>query len=407
MELIHRKEIAMSKVKSKNIKRKGIFIVIRIIGILLLLVTFSSYLLIRGYIDKINIIDTQSNAYASNSLTKPLFQAVVETAEEIEQNPYGEYWIRDQTGEEVCAEQTEATGDSLEEEIKTLEDRIEINLADQAQSKEVDQDVINILFIGSDTREAGDIGRSDAIILISISKRNKTITATSILRDIYLQIPGCGKNRINTAYAYGGADLLMETVEQNFKIPVDRFVSVDFFSFIDIVDAIGGVTLPVTEAEIPVINFYIEEINKLSGEEADQDQLHKEGLLLLNGKQALGYSRNRYVGNADFERTNRQRQVLEQIYLAIKDSNLLELNQLLNIILPGVTTNLTEGELFAFILSLPIYKDYELKQFRIPMKDTYTDMRIQGKQVLGIDFEKNIDALWTKIYGAVINEGQQ
>jgi LCP family protein required for cell wall assembly len=288
---------------------------------------------------------------------------------------------------------------SQQDEILTFEENIRINMESNQTPIMQDKDVFNILLIGSDTRKVGGNGRSDAMIVISINKKTKEIIATSLLRDIYLHIPGKSNNRINAAYALGGADLLMDTVEENFKLQIDRYISVDFFAFIDIVDAIGGVTLEVSEKDIPVINGYIEEINTLTGQEITKDQLTEEGTYLLNGKQTLGYVRNRYVGNSDFERTNRQRKVLEKIFEGVKGLNLLELNKLMNTLLPQVTTNLTQGEIFSLILSVPSFAKYDLKQWRIPIDGSYTGVRIKGMSVLGIDFEKNIKEIQRKIYG--------
>lgn len=190
----------------------------------------------------------------------------------------------------------------------------------------------------------------------------------------------------------------MDTIEQNFKLEVNRYASVDFFAFIDIVDAIGGVTLDVSEKEIPVINNYVSEINRLNGEEESLDNLTEPGTLLLNGKQALGYARNRYIGNNDFERTARQRRVLEQVFLKTKDLGLLELSSLMNKLLPQVTTNLTQGEIFSMILSLPSYAKYDLQQWSIPVNGSYSNLRIEGMAVLGIDFERNIGELQRRIY---------
>lgn len=289
--------------------------------------------------------------------------------------------------------------DSPEDEIISIEEEIRNNMEANQTPFMQDEDVFNLLLIGSDTRKSGGGGRSDAIILVSINKKAKTITATSILRDIYLQIPGKSNNRINAAYASGGADLLMDTIEQNLRLNVDRYASVDFFGFIDIVDAVGGVTIDVTEKELPVMNNCVAEINKLTNQEEALDQLKESGTLLLNGKQALGYARNRYVGNNDFERTARQRRVLEQVFLKVKDIGILELNNLMNKLLPQVTTNLTQGEIFSMILSLPSYANYDQQQWSVPVSGSYSNMRIRGMAVLGIDFDKNIREIQKRIYG--------
>ena len=216
-----------------------------------------------------------------------------------------------------------------------------------------------------------------------------------------MEIPGHGNNRINAAYAYGGADLLVETVEKNFKIQIDRYASVDFFVFMDIVDQMGGVELEISDEEFLVANAYINELNELLDEPYGTDWLPGGGLHHLNGKQALGYSRIRYVGDADFERTGRQRAVLEQIFNKVKNYNLIELNNLLNIILPEVTTDLTEGETITLALGMNAYKKYDLKQYRLPYDGTWRDMRIKGMAVLGIDFEENVRNLKRDLYAGI------
>ena len=118
--------------------------------------------------------------------------------------------------------------------------------------------VTNILLIGNDSRTAGEDGRSDAMILLSISDKTKTIHMTSLLRDMYVDIPGHDGNRLNAAYSFGGAELLMETVEANLDVEVNRFVQVNFQAFADVVDAVGGVDLEVTNEEVLLINGYLE-----------------------------------------------------------------------------------------------------------------------------------------------------
>jgi anionic cell wall polymer biosynthesis LytR-Cps2A-Psr (LCP) family protein len=121
-------------------------------------------------------------------------------------------------------------------------------------------------------------------------------------------------------------------------------------------------------------------------------------LLLLSGKQTLGYSRNRYVGNCDFDRTARQRRVLEQIFEKVKTLNIMQIKGLLDKLLPQITTNLSEEEIFTLVLSLPAMTNYQIEQWSIPMDKTYTPMRIRGMAVLGIDFDANINELYKKVY---------
>lgn len=297
-------------------------------------------------------------------------------------------------GEEAKTDSSDA---SSARQVASAEEAIRKNMEDKSTPVLSDKNVTNILLIGMDNRVKGESARSDAMILVSINKKARSITATSLLRDIYLQIPGKNNNRLNAACAYGGPALLMDTIEQNFKVSVDRYVSVDFYVFMDIIDAVGGVTVDVTREELTVINDYIAELNKLRGEQAGSDYLTEPGEFKLNGKQALAYARIRYIGT-DFERTARQRRVLNEAFQKVKKLNLIQLNSLLNKILPQVTTNLTEGEIFSMILSLPKYTGYEIKQCRIPVDNSYELMRIRGMDVITLDFNKNIKALKEEIY---------
>lgn len=354
--------------KSNSKWKKLLLLILFAIGLLVLIV----YLLVHSYISKMNI----------SSLQNTNTQAEVEDIDLSED-----------------AGSTEP--DSPANEIENAENVIRKNMEANSTTILSDKNVFNILLIGTDARTKGENSRSDAMILVSINKKNKTIIATSLLRDIYLQIPGKNNNRLNAACAFGGPELLMDTIEQNFKVAVDRYVSVDFYVFMDIVDAVGGVTVNVTKEEIPIINDYIAELNRLQGEENGVDYLTSPGELKLNGKQALGYARNRYIGT-DFERTARQRRVLEQAFDKVKKLNLLELNKLLNQLLPEITTDLSEGDIFSLILSLPKYTGYEVNQWSIPVDNSYQFMRIRGMEVITLDFNRNIEALRAKIYDETV-----
>ncbi len=364
-------------------KRKLIVLtLLMMIAVLLAAVFF----VIHSYINKMNILPASSDLNGKQGIA--LVQPKDGTSD------------TDTVSENIKANSEENTGlpDSSQEQIDAMEEKIRANMEKDSTSIAYNKDVLNILLIGSDTREAGGPGRSDTMLLISINKKSKKLVVTSLLRDIYLEIPGKNNNRLNAAYAFGGADLLLSTIEQNFRIKVERYASIDFYAFIDIIDAVGGLTLEVTKKDIPVINGYIEEINQLTGQEKEKDYLTDPGTLLLNGKQTLGFVRNRYVGNSDFDRTARQREALSQIFEKIKKLNLIKMKELLDVILPQVTTNLSEGELFSLILSAPMYTTYDLQQWSIPEPNTYQSMRIRGMAVLGIDFDKNIAALHKKVY---------
>ena len=294
---------------------------------------------------------------------------------------------------------TTTSSNSPQSDVNSLESQIEANLKNQSTPIAYDKDVFNILLIGTDTRTGTGPCRSDSMIILSINKKSDKIVMTSILRDIYVSIPGEQDNRINAAYSYGGPDLLIKTIEDNFKIKIDRYISINFMSFIDVIDELGGVTIDVSDAELPVLNNYIKEINGLKGLPSNDGFLLNSGNnLKLTGKQALGYARIRYVGT-DFARTQRQRTILEQVFTKIKSQNIIEQNQILNMFLPDVTTNLSKGELFSFLLDSVSLSKYPVEENTIPVEGSYKDMVVRSMDVLGIDFDENINELQSKIYG--------
>ena len=353
------------------VKRKKIFLIV--IAVVLALV-LAVYGYVDGMLSKINYSDGTSTLSAGPTSTD------------------------DQTFEALDTEPD--VQDSLPEEISEAERRITEYLQENSSEITYDENVLNVLLIGCDSRSNENTGRSDSMILVSINKKTEKIVLTSIMRDIYTSIPGYGNNRLNAAFAYGGASLLMDTIEESFQIEVSKFVGINFYSFIDVVETLGGVTISVSEEELPVLNSYVREINRLEGLPSDNGLLQQGGEdLLLTGKQALGYCRIRYVGNADYERTERQRKVLTQIFEKAKSLNMIELNDLLTILLPNVTTNLDKSELYALLLSAPALSQYELEEDRIPIDGSYRGLIIRKMSVLSIDFQINAEEMHQRIYG--------
>ena len=261
-----------------------------------------------------------------------------------------------------------------------------------------EQGVTNLLLIGTDERHSGDTERSDTMIVLSINPKKHKIVMTSILRDSYVEIPGYGAHRLNAAYQYGGAALLIQTIEQNFKLAIDSYAKVDFYSFVDIVDAVGGVVIDVDEGERNYVNGYLNEINALLGAAEGDGYLTETGPQLLNGKQALSYARIRYIGT-DFQRTERQREILQGVMANAKNIRPKSLLILLDQVLPQITTNVKEHRMTMMILTSIFYMGYEVEQNRVPMDGTWWDEMVNGQEVLGIDFEANIHGIRERIYG--------
>ena len=260
--------------------------------------------------------------------------------------------------------------------------------------------VTNILLIGSDSRTDGDEGRSDAMILLSISKNTKTIQMISLLRDMYVEIPGHDGNRLNAAYAFGGPELLMETVSLNLGIEVHHYVVVNFQAFANLVDAVGGVELDLTNEEVQWVNAYLNEYNLLRDMPIDTDYLDTSasGTMLLNGPQALAFSRNRYIGT-DFGRTERQRKVLAAVIKKLPFAAITNLNGLVDGLFPNLTTNLTKSECLLLSLDAGKLVTYDLVQSSVPRSGTYSNANIRGMAVLQVDFEANKNYIEQQIYG--------
>lgn len=355
-----------------------------LIGVVIFLVV-----LLAGVGLFINYLLDLINYQAANSD----YFATVSTAEELPEETAENSYL-EQLDEEDKKDEMEATASELEQ----WNDHIEDVTSDRSSyAIPISEDVYNILLIGSDTRESGEVGRSDAMILVSINQKTQTIYLTSFLRDCYVSIPGYGNTKLNHAFAYGGPDLLEKTLEQNFKVHVDRYVAVDFFSFMDVIDILGGVYINVSEEEQKVTNNYIWSMNKLMGEEWSNDYLWSSGWQKLNGKQALCYARNRYTGN-DYERTARQRTIINQIIDGAMQASPATLVDLAQVILPQVTTDMTKSEILGYAANVAAYLGYDVQQQQIPASGTYSSATISGMSVISLDLDANIKYLQSTIY---------
>lgn len=260
-------------------------------------------------------------------------------------------------------------------------------------------DVTNVLLIGSDTRNEDEPGRTDSMMILSINRANKDITITSLMRDCYVEIPGQGWNKLNAAYRFGGAELLMDTIALNFDIKVDRYAYVSFFSFIEIVDAVGGIEVDLSDEEAEGMTAPMAEQNKYLGNKKGTDYLKKGGKgVHLNGNQALAYARLRYVGNADFERTERQRTVITKIVEKAKKLDPLALDNFIKVCCGELTTNMNKGEMYVFFYKLLFSMKYENKQLRIPPEDAYSYGDHDGMSTLDVDFDACRKILQQEIY---------
>lgn len=262
-----------------------------------------------------------------------------------------------------------------------------------------DSRVTNILLIGSDSRKDDDAGRTDSMILLSVNSRSNEITLTSIMRDSYVEIPDHGWGKLNSAYTFGGAELLLDTIQLNFGVSVDRYVFVSFFSFINIVDAVGGIDLDISDEEAQGMTDPMAEQNKYLKNKKGTDYLKKGGNNLhVNGNQALAYARLRYVGNADFERTQRQRLVINKIVEKAKTLNPLELDNFAKISCRELTTNMSMSEMYILFYKLLFSLGYDRCEFRVPPEGAYSYGSHDGLSTLDLDFDMCKRALKENVY---------
>lgn len=276
-------------------------------------------------------------------------------------------------------------------------------LAAAQESFMSNDNVTNILIIGEDIRDTADgtNGNTDVMMLVSINDKTKEVTLASFMRDMYVEIADSGGTyaKLNSAYAAGGADLTMKTLKNNFGIDVDKYVLFNFYTFIDIVDACGGIDIRISDEEAIGMQAPMAEQNDCLGNPQGTDFFTEGGTYHMNGNQALAYSRLRYVGNADFERTARQRRVVSKIAEGAKELSLMELSDLLDKVLTKLETNLTDGEIAYLLYNSTKLLNYDLGQLRIPADGMFTNETIRGEAVLVVDFLSSIKLFQETVYG--------
>ena len=259
----------------------------------------------------------------------------------------------------------EVTNKSNENMIQSNNDKQEKKFDSSKQNKGVS----NILLIGSDSKNFDNVGRSDAMMILTIDGKNKSIKLTSLVRDTLVNIPGHGYEKLTHAYAYGGAKLLLDTIEQNFKISIKDYAAVNFNSFIDLVDVLGGVEVNVKEKEIDHLNDVIVNSFNTSNKEAEEPQfIRSDGKQLLNGYQALAYARIRKIDSI-YERDTRQREVLKSIADKLVELPITNYPKVIKKILPYVDVNISMSKLINLAITSKEIYNYELKQMEFPLED--------------------------------------
>lgn len=262
--------------------------------------------------------------------------------------------------------------------------------------------ITNILLVGTDGEYIEKWNRSDSMMVVTIDSKNKDIRISSIARDTYVDIPGYSTEKLTHAYAYEGIDLLKEVFKVNFNLNIDKYIAVNFVSFMDIMDELGGVEVNVEEKDIKEINKYIDACygyykNK---DEKDKEYITKSGVQRLNGYQALAFSRIRYTDSA-FARDNRHREVAESVYKEFAQKGVETYKKCAEIILNNTKTNISPMEMMNLAYTVLKINDKDIEQFQFPLEE-YRNGHIINKQkgwVLEWDKEPNLEAWHKFIFG--------
>lgn len=273
-----------------------------------------------------------------------------------------------------------------------------------------DSKVLNVMLFGEDNARGQEFGRSDSMIMLSIDNRHKKLKMTSFQRDSYVYVDGYGYDKLTNAYAYGGPKLTIQTIESNFGIKVDRYAVVDYASFIEIIDVLGGIDLELSQEEIDYINYQLYK-NKQS--DTRTTITDAPGKVHLTGQQALWYARNRGLDSSeegigiagdDWDRTSRQRKLLETMFNDMKGADLTQIISIVGKVGPLVTTNLKKDEITALVSHSMTYLTYSVEQYTVPeegqwyyMNDTpvgsviaFSDLETQRKLFAEFVYEELI-----------------
>lgn len=345
------------KAPKKNKKNVGLIIVLIILA-LLLAVLIGGIIYYNNFLNQINRFDETVDTLSTEVL------------------------------ESIINDHVEADGVDVGDNIGTVPSELDVM---SEEEEVIGDEIVNILLIGQDTRNAAQKGLSDTMILISVNTQTKKLVMTSFMRDLYIDIPsdrgGYYRQRINTAYAVGGMEKLDATLAYNFGVEVDNNVEVDFAGFQTIVEAMGGIDMELTKAEA----------HHLNSQYANLGWKLKEGLQHLNGEQALAYARIRAVDN-DFNRTGRQRAVLNKLFEKVKTMSVAELLSLAKEFVPLITTDMTNSEITKYIMDLaPLLPELEIISQRVPQDGTWwgADVGSEGQPmyVIYCNLTKNREML--------------
>lgn len=258
-------------------------------------------------------------------------------------------------------------------------DEEKIDLMANPELQDKDKDVLNFALFGMDCRTDNYSGcRSDVVMLISYHTKTNKLNVTSVVRDTYVDILSKGLDKLNHAYAYGGPQLAVQTLNRNFDLNIENYITVDFWAVENIIDVIGGVEIDVKSEEVYYVNGGVEEANNVDSNGKVGKMITGPGKQTLTGRQAVAYMRIRYAGNGDFERMERQRHVME---VALNKTKNLKLNQMVSLVdelISMVKTNMDKGVIIDLLTTVVTKGIPVMQQSQLPSVESAEGMTING-----------------------------
>ena len=255
------------------------------------------------------------------------------------------------------------------------------------------KNVLNVLLVGLDSKDALENGgRSDSLILVSLNKKEKKIYMTSFFRDTwcYMNVANGMYSKINASYFYGGPTGLIDTIEKNFKIDIDYYVAVDFSSFVDIINALGGLTVEVQEYEAAYIN------------RTTKHTIDYGPAVKLTGAQALVFARIRKSdADSDISRTRRQRQVITSFIESAKGASISQLNDALDMLFKYVKTDLTQMQIISYATQALAngWINYDIEQYTLSDNEVFRTGYVGNTSVVFIDLPLAAQIIQNTVYG--------
>lgn len=307
----------------------------------------------------------------------------------------------DKSDENLGIKKSDALLSAIEREKLFKENQKFFSGEQQVESNNKESKLFHILLLGLDSRSKTYKGsRSDAIMLLTIDFSNKEIKLSSFVRDLQVEVKG-KKDKITHAYAYGGGELTLRTLNQTFNLDIRDFAVVNMFDLREIIDTIGGLEIEVNETELEELNYRVQEIAEVESR-TDYILLTESGYQHLNGEQVVAYSRIRSTAGGDYTRTERQREVISLVINKMKEKNIVDLVGLANKLLPLISTTLTTSEIENLLLKgVSNGLDYEIKSVRFPSNSISKSDMSTGVYYLKItDIEKCIKEVHEFIYGS-------